>query len=256
VLGRSSRAPLRDEELTAAFDAGAATYDVMVGLNPGYHRHLDRSVRRAGLPAEGNGLRLLDVGCGTGASTAALLRHAARAEIVAADASTAMLARARAKPWPPTVRFLHSPIEELPGQLRAAGVKGGFDAILAAYLVRNLADPDAQLRALLGLLRPGGTLVVHDYFAGSDRLARAVWTAVCSGVVVPLAAMHRSGIGLYRHLWRSVTGFDDAARFARRLADAGFADVRYATMPGWQRGIEHTVLATRPVGPQPADRSA
>ena len=33
---------------------------------------------------------------------------------------------------------------------------GPFDGILAAYLMRNLADPDAQLRAFRALLRPGG----------------------------------------------------------------------------------------------------
>jgi ubiquinone/menaquinone biosynthesis C-methylase UbiE len=175
---------------------------------------------------------------------------------VAADAAGAMLDVARRKPWPPSVRFVHSPVEELPAALAAEGVAGSFDAVLAAYLVRNVADPDAQLRTLLGLLRPGGVLAVHDYFAGSEPVARWRWAAVCWGVIIPLAALHRSSRALYRHLWRSVTGFDDAPRFARRLADAGFVDVRCTSVPGWQRGLEHTVLATRPRDPQPADRSA
>ncbi|OLF18127.1 class I SAM-dependent methyltransferase [Actinophytocola xanthii] len=240
---------LRDEELAAAFDAGAPVYDTLVDRNPGYHTHLRLSARRLGLPGDGAGLRLLDAGCGTGASTAALLSVAPRAEIVAVDAAGEMLERARAKSWPDTVRFAHSRVEDL----AEAGVHGPFDAIFAAYLVRNLTDPDGQLRALRGLLRPGGTLAVHDYVAGQDRRGRITWHVVCWGIVIPLALRHRGGAGLYRHLWRSVAEFDDAPRFERRLRDAGFADIRSETMPGWQRGIEYTFLATRSEAGQPED---
>ena len=68
----------------------------------------------------GKGLRLLDAGCGTGASTAALLSVAPQAEIVAVDASSGMLAEAAAKRWPASVRFVHSRIEDIAG----AGVDG------------------------------------------------------------------------------------------------------------------------------------
>ena len=59
-------------EVPAAFDHGAAAYDRLVGANPGYHQHLRISARRMRIPEHGRGLRLLDAGCGTGASTAAL----------------------------------------------------------------------------------------------------------------------------------------------------------------------------------------
>ncbi len=243
--------PLRDNQLTAAFDEGAPAYDTLVDRNPGYHDHLRLSAERLGIPGDGTGLRLLDAGCGTGASTAALLAVAPRAEIVAIDAAGEMLAVAREKPWPDTVRFVHSRVEDLAD----AGVHGPFDAIFAAYLMRNLADPDATLRALRDLLRPGGTLAVHDYVAGENAVTRATWHAVCWGIVIPLAVAHRGGTGLYRHLWRSVVRFDDAPAFARRLVGAGYERVRFATVPGWQRGIEHTFLATAPAA-QRADRNA
>ncbi len=158
----------------AAFDVGASAYDRLVGANPGYHAHLRLSARRMRLPGDGRGLRLLDAGCGTGASTAALLSAAPRAEIVAIDASGQMLAQARAKSWPPSVRFVHARVEDLAG----AGVHGPFDGILAAYLIRNLADPDGQLRALRDLLRPGGTLAVHEYSVRDSARARLMWNAV------------------------------------------------------------------------------
>ncbi|MCT2587759.1 methyltransferase [Actinophytocola gossypii] len=225
--------------VTAAFDAGAGTYDELTGHNPGYHEHLRVSARRLGL--SGDGVRVLDVGCGTGASTAALLAAAPGAEIVGVDASAGMLAMAAAKPWPDTVRFVHSAVEDLGG----ADLGGPFDAVFAAYLVRNLADPDPQLRALHALLRPGGRLAVHEYVAGRTRGVRLRWAVVCWGIVIPLAAVKGGGVPLYRHLWRSVATFDNAPAFADRLTRAGYVDVRTEPMSGWQRGIEYTFTARR-----------
>ena len=120
------------------------------------------------IPDLGKGLRLLDAGCGTGASTAALLSVAPQADIVAVDASSGMLAEAAAKRWPATVRFVHSRIEDL----AEAGVDGPFDGIFAAYLLRNLEDPDAQLQSFRALLRPGcdvsGARVLGTRFPAGD----------------------------------------------------------------------------------------
>jgi ubiquinone/menaquinone biosynthesis C-methylase UbiE len=231
------------QEVPAAFDEAAAGYDALVGANPGYHAHLRLSARRLRLPGGGRGLRLLDAGCGTGASTAALLAAAPHAEITAVDASAGMLARARAKTWPPSVRFVHAPVEDL----ASAGVSGPFDGIIAAYLVRNLADPDGQLRAMHELLRPGGRLAVHEYSVRDSLRARAIWHAVCWGVIIPAGWLATGDAVLYRYLWRSVCAFDGAARFGQRLRDAGFTDVCTEAMTGWQHGVVHTFLATRPV---------
>jgi ubiquinone/menaquinone biosynthesis C-methylase UbiE len=224
--------------LRGAFDRGAPAYDRLVGANPGYHAHLRRSARTFG----GDRTRLLDVGCGTGASTAALLAAVPGARIVGVDASEGMLARARAKAWPAGVEFVHSRVEDV----AEAGVRGPFDGIFAAYLVRNLPEPDVALRALHALLRPGGLLVVHDYSVREAPLPRLVWHAVCWSVVIPAGRLLTGDAGLYRYLWRSALDFDHPEAFADRLRRAGFTGVRAATMTGWQRGIVHTFRAERP----------
>jgi ubiquinone/menaquinone biosynthesis C-methylase UbiE len=226
-----------------AFDAAAGAYDRLVGADPGYHAHLRTSARRMRLPAGGRGLRLLDAGCGTGASTAALLAAAPHARIVAIDASAGMLAVARRKPWPPSVHFVHTRVEDA----AAAGVAGPFDGILAAYLVRNLADPDGQLRALRELLRPGGTLAVHEFSVRDSARARLVWHAVCWAMIIPLGRLVTGDASLYRYLWRSVRAFDGVTRFRERLLRAGFTAVYSETMTGWQRDVVHTFLASRPL---------
>ncbi|MDQ0785488.1 ubiquinone/menaquinone biosynthesis C-methylase UbiE [Streptomyces sp. B3I7] len=232
---------LRDEALAGAFDRAAPRYDTLVALNPGYHAHLRRSVRRLGLPEGGAGTRVLDVGCGTGASTAALRAVLPRAEVTAVDASAGMLARAAVKPWATPVTFVHASAERLAEE----GVRGPFDAVFAAYLLRNVADPDAVLAGLRGLLAPGGRLAVHEYALGGRRSDRLVWDVVCRGFVTPLGRACGDGT-LYRHLWRSVVDFDTAGAFGQRLARAGFAEVRVLPLPGWQTGITHTFVGRVP----------
>jgi ubiquinone/menaquinone biosynthesis C-methylase UbiE len=226
----------------AAFDAGAAAYDRLVGANPGYHANLRLTARRMRVPGRGRGLRLLDAGCGTGASTAALLTVAPEAEIIAVDASHGMLDVAQAKPWPASVRFVHAAVEELAEH----GITGPFDAILAAYLVRNLPDPDGQLRAFRTLLRPGGTLAVHEYSVRDSATATLMWHAMCWGIIIPAGWWHTRDTTLYRYLWRSVLAFDGAARFRSRLREAGFIGVRSVTMPRWEANVVHTFLGEAP----------
>ncbi|MFI8437859.1 methyltransferase domain-containing protein [Streptomyces sp. NPDC079020] len=229
---------LRDQDLTAAFDHAARTYDFLTAANPGYRTELHRTARRLCLPHRGAGLHVLDIGCGTGASTQALLRAAPHARITAVDASAGMLERALAKPWPDNVRFRHLTAEEM---LKADGEQS-YDAALSAYLLRNVTDPDAVLTAVHTLLRPGGRLAVHEYTLSGSPFHTALWNTVCRSVIIPPGTL-TGDRELYRHLRSSVLAFDTAPAFASRLTRAGFTSVRTVPVAGWQTGIVHTFLA-------------
>ncbi|MFD4900625.1 methyltransferase domain-containing protein [Streptomyces sp. NPDC058411] len=241
---------LRDHELAHAFDRASHTYDRLTALNPGYRSDLLRSAHRLRLPRGGRGLRVLDLGCGTGASTRALLRAAPYARITAVDASAGMLEQARAKRWPPNVRFVHRSAEQIP----TTEDDGSYDAVFAAYLFRNVAEPGAVLEAVRALLRPGGRLLVHEYSLSGSPVHRAVWNTVCRGVIVPAGTL-TGDRALYHHLWRSVLDFDTAPVFARRIARAGFPFVRTVPVGGWQTGIVHAFLARSGEEPARADAS-
>jgi ubiquinone/menaquinone biosynthesis C-methylase UbiE len=228
-------------DVPSEFDAAAANYDRLVAASPGYHDNLARSARRMQLPGQGTGLHLLDLGCGTGASTAALLAAAPQATITAVDASAGMLARARQADWPQRVSFVHSRAEDL----AAAGVHGPFDGIFAAYLVRNLPNPDPVLARLRDLLAPGAPLAIHDYALDGRLRSQTIWTAVSWTVIIPAGKVVTGQASLYRYLWRSVLRFDTVDVLAQRLRQHGLDEVGIATMPGWERGIVHTVVARR-----------
>jgi ubiquinone/menaquinone biosynthesis C-methylase UbiE len=236
---------LRDHDLAGAFDHAAPAYDRLTAMNPGYRTDLLRSARRLRLPHGGAGLRVLDLGCGTGASTRALLRAAPHARITAIDVSAGMLERALAKPWPANVRFQHLSAEEL----LTTEDEGTYDAVFAAYLLRNVTAPDAVLGAVRTVLSPGGRLAVHEYSLSGSPVHRALWTAICQAVIIPAGSLTGDRM-LYRHLWRSVLAFETAPAFAARLTRVGFTSVRTLPVPGWQTGVVHTFLARNASTPE------
>ena len=79
-----------------------------------------------------------------------------------------------------------------------------------------------------------------------------MWHLVAWSVIIPAGRAATGDASLYRYLWRSVDNFDGADRFRRRLREAGFTGVHSETMTGWQRGVVHTFLATRPTPPEQA----
>lgn len=236
-------------QLSEAFDRAAPSYDAMVALSPGYHHQLQVAAQAlvdAVPQAAGN--RVLDLGCGSGASSAALLAAWSRAgrpepiRLTGVDASAGMIAQARAKSWPPGVDWVVADaVEHLRG-LPDRSVSG----VLAAYLLRNVPDRDALVSELARVLTPGGAVVIHDYSVAGSRRARAVWAAVCHGIIIPLAAIKRSDVPLHRYLYTSVRDFDSVEQICARLQRAGLVDVRHRSYPGWQNHVVHTVVGSCP----------
>lgn len=233
---RAQPAPARD--LRRDFDAIAATYDLLTGLNPGYHAHLEASARRLDLSGAP---RVLDLCCGTGASTEALLRAIPDARVVGLDASEGMLRVAREKSALGGVELVCGDASDP----SAAGVRGPFDGIVMAYGIRNLADPDAALARIHALLRPGGRVVFHEYSVADSLVAKRVWDAVCWCIIVPGGLVTSGSTRIYRYLHRSVHAFDGVRAFEARLRRAGFVGVWTGAMDGWQRGIVHSFVARR-----------
>lgn len=247
---------IRPATVHRAYGRRAAGFDSFLKAIPGYHAHLRMSTNRMGLRG-GSALRLLDVGCGTGASTAALLDAAPGATVVAVDASAEMVGVARKKNWPPHVDFVHTRLETL----AEAGVHGPFDGIFAAYLVSNLPDAEIGLRRLLSLLKPGAPLAVHDY-AVADRVgSRVRWSVASWTYLIPMARIRSGSAELQRYRTARVRSADGVEAMTHRMGRAGFEDVRVQTVPGWQQHVVHTFLGRRPdepdvVGQRQAARAA
>jgi ubiquinone/menaquinone biosynthesis C-methylase UbiE len=225
-------------QLAHDFDRVAPRYDLLQRFNPGYTADLLLSAKRLQAPARGC---ILDLCCGTGLSTEALVQCYPEAEITALDQSAGMLDVARKKPALSKVGFVHADAMDL----AAAGATGPYDAILMAYGIRNMPDPDRCLAQLREHLSPHGRIAFHEYLVRDRIIPRAIWNAVSASIIVPLGTLATGSGELFRYLRSSVNDFDRLEAFEDRLRRAGFQSIHHESMGGWQRGIVHTVLATR-----------
>ncbi len=222
----------------AQFNRVASTYDLLTGLNPGYKKHLLWSAKR--LCLEPNA-RILDLCCGTGLSTAALVESYPEATIDGVDASQEMIACAKAKSWPSNVRFQLGNAMDL----SACDLAEQYDGILMAYGIRNVPDMDQGLQQVLNRLAPGGRVCFHEYSVADSKRSQWTWRLVSSGIIIPSGLLSGKGTGIYKYLRDSVLDFDGIKAFEQRLLDAGFVNVRTQPMDGWQRGIVHTFIAEK-----------
>ncbi len=252
------RRPLseRKREVPSDFDIVASTYDTLVQRNPGYVEHLRLSAERLDLPHDGEGLRLLDLCCGTGLSTAGLAAAYPKATIVGLDASTGMLDVARKKVGltRDSIRFVHGDAMDPAAALADELASGGpFDGILMAYGIRNMSDPDLCLDRLMPLLKPGAPICFHEYSVADSPRAKGTWTSVCWMIIIPAGLITSRHTRIYRYLWQSVMQFDGVKAFEKRLRNHGYFDVHTLPVAGrvkfdfWQDGVLHSFLARRPV---------
>jgi ubiquinone/menaquinone biosynthesis C-methylase UbiE len=102
-----------------------------------------------GLLGEVRGLRIADVGCGTGRYAVPLALRGA--EVTALDFSEAMMAKARAKPGAERVRFVHHDLAE-PLPLPSAS----FDRVLSCLVLDHIFDLDGLFGEMARICRADG----------------------------------------------------------------------------------------------------
>src|SRR3546814_6441872 len=117
-------------------------------------------------------LAWLDIGCGTGALSRAILDGGSPRAVVGVDSSAGYLAHARRRNRDPRATFRIGDAQALPFPDRS------FDAAVSGLVLNFVPDGARALAEMRRVLRPGGTaaLYVWDY-AGEMQLMRRFWDA-------------------------------------------------------------------------------
>ena len=197
----------------------AFRYDLMnrimsVGQDRAWRR---ASVRLANVPEQG---RLLDLGCGTGDMAAEALRQYPGRHVLAMDFTPAMLEVGRRRAC--AVRDWTAG-----DALRLPLPDGTFDAVISAFLLRNVADLQQSLKEQRRVLKPGGRVVILD----ATQPGSSIFTPLVRVYLhrfIPL--MGRAIIGqaeAYAYLPDSMEKFVRAEDLAARMISVGFHAVTF-----------------------------
>ena len=252
-------APHSEEWVLAdAFDRAAPDLRRHGRPLPGLPRpaaHRGRGARRPAArprPGDGGALRVLDLGCGSGASTRALLdAWASRGGLgrrpLASPASTPPRAWSR-RPAPSggprastlVVSDAVAHLESLPS--------GSVDGVLAAYLLRNVPDRDAARRArwpaCCGPGAPSSSTTTPSPAAPArGRCGRRCATASSSRWPWSSGPTCRCTATSTRACATSTRSHAICERLQSAPASS---TCRHRSYPGWQHGLVHTVAGSAP----------
>ncbi|WP_065962844.1 demethylmenaquinone methyltransferase [Streptomyces sparsogenes] len=209
------------QEVATMFDGVAANYDLTNDvLSLGQARLWRKAVARALDVRPGE--RVLDLAAGTG--TSSLPFAAAGAYVVPCDFSLGMLREGKR-------RHPQLPLTAGDGT-RLPFADGVFDAVTISFGLRNVHDPDAALRELLRVTRPGGRLVVCEFSHPTWRPFRTVYTEYLMRALPPIATAVSSNPDAYVYLAESIRVWPDQPRLAARLGQAGWRKVAWRNLTG------------------------
>jgi demethylmenaquinone methyltransferase/2-methoxy-6-polyprenyl-1,4-benzoquinol methylase len=183
--------------------------------------------------------QIVDLCCGTGDMTLALLKHrpstSSTEPIVAVDFSHNMLSLGNIKfigknVLPVEADALHLPLPS-----------GTADLISSAFGFRNLASYEDGLAELFRVLRPGGKIAILDCNQ-PEGLVGALYNLYFKQVLPRVGAMI-SDASAYSYLPESVARFPRPPRMLELIRNAGFVDGNWTS---YTFGVAGLYLATKP----------
>jgi demethylmenaquinone methyltransferase/2-methoxy-6-polyprenyl-1,4-benzoquinol methylase len=168
------------------------------------------------------GQTVLDLAAGTGTSSQPFADRGAR--VVPCDFSLGMLRVGKRSR--PHLSFTAGDGTRLPF------ADATFDAVTISFGLRNIVDPDAGLREMRRVTRPGGRLVVCEFSHPTNRVLRTVYVEYLMKALPSVARAVSSSPDAYVYLAESIRAWPDQAGLAARVAAAGWRDTEWRNLSG------------------------
>lgn len=206
-------------QVEAMFNNIAPTYDALnhrlsAGIDRWWRRRVV-GVLRAMSPRPA---RVLDIATGTGDLAIAISRALKPESVIGVDIADGMLDIARRKA--PDIRFMQADATALPF------TDAAFDAVTAAFGIRNFQDLEAGLREMARVLRSGGTLCMIE-LTEPVGLLRKPFQLYSHTVLPALGSLISHDRKAYQYLTRTIEAFPQGEQMTTILRRAGFRSAQF-----------------------------
>ena len=217
-------------EVRAMFDDVAPRYDLTNDvLSLGMDRRWRHDVIDAVDPQPGE--RVLDLAAGTGTSSQPFLERGAA--VVPCDFSVGMLRVGKSAR--PSLAFAAGDATRLPF------ADDTFDAVTISFGLRNIVDPDAGLREMLRVTKPGGRLVVLENSHPTWKPFRVAYLEYMMRAVPVVAKAVSTNPEAYSYLAESVRAWPGQEPLARTIEASGWSQVQWRNLTGGLIAIHRAV---------------
>ena len=220
IQTRYSDAEGKQRYLRQLFNQGAPHYDRIgwIGSLGTGHIYRKRALMRGGLKA---GMTVLDVACGTGAVTRAILQVlGGSGRVTGVDPSPGMLAQARA----------HVPAEFCEGQAEALPFPDDtFDFLTMGYALRHVQDLQTAFAEYRRVLRPGGRVLLLEITRPRGRLSLALtrfYFRDFLGWMIRLTGGNQASREMMTYYWETIAACVPPETILTALQESGFEDVK------------------------------
>lgn len=185
-------------------------------------------------------ITVLDLCAGTLEMTRELLHFNPEARVTALDFSGEMLEQGQKKLSP----AMSAQVTCQEGNFfEAALPESNFDAVMCAYGIRNLDQQARALEKIYKILKPGGALVILEFFKPVHFFPR-LFHATYGRFIIPWLGRLLSGNRTaYQYLRDSVQLFYSAEAYTSLLNNQGFQKIALKPQSG---GISWQVRAVKP----------
>ncbi len=209
----------KDAQVERMFDNIATNYDT---LNHRLSWNIDKSWRRKAIAqlADYKPQDILDVATGPGDFALLEARMQRPRRIVGADISVGMMAVGRKKVEALGLQDVISFAKE--DSLRMSFADNSFDAVTAAFGIRNFQSLDQGLAEMCRVLRPGGHLSVVELTTPVTFPMKQLFRFYSHAILPRYASLVSKDRAAYEYLTKTIEAFPQGEQMMPILQKAGF----------------------------------